>query len=51
MNPLVDEDKSVPSDKASLGLWGRLFWFALIWLGSVAALGVVAMLIRWAIKP
>lgn len=29
----------------------RLFWFALIWLASVAALAVVATLIRWAIKP
>lgn len=29
----------------------KLGWFALIWVLSVAALGVVAMLIRWALKP
>jgi hypothetical protein len=37
-------------DKAVSGLGARLRWFALIWLGSVAALGVVAMLIRWAVR-
>lgn len=29
----------------------RLLWFVLIWAASVASLGVVALLIRWAIKP
>ena len=28
-------------------LWQRLGWLAAIWLGSVAALGAVAMVIRW----
>ncbi len=28
----------------------RLGWFALLWLGSVATLTVVAGLIRWALK-
>ena len=27
-------------------LWRRLGWMALIWIASVAALGVVALLIR-----
>ena len=27
-------------------LWKRLAWFAAIWAASVAALGLVAMLIR-----
>jgi hypothetical protein len=27
-------------------LWQRIAWMALIWVASVAALGVVAMLIR-----
>ena len=27
-------------------LWQRLGWMALIWLGSVAALGAVAMLLK-----
>ncbi len=27
----------------------RLIWFALYWLASIAALGVVAFAIRWAI--
>lgn len=31
-------------------LASKLGWFGLIWLASVAALGVVAMLIRWAIR-
>ena len=34
----------------STSLARRLLWFALIWLASVAALAVVATLIRWAIK-
>ncbi len=29
----------------------KLGWFVLIWALSVAALGIVAMLIRWALKP
>ncbi|WOK36355.1 DUF2474 domain-containing protein [Sphingomonas sp. C3-2] len=28
-------------------LWQRLGWMLLIWAGSVAALGIVAMLIRF----
>jgi hypothetical protein len=28
-------------------LWKRLAWMAGIWVASVAALGVVAMLLRW----
>lgn len=33
-------------------LWQRLAWMAAIWLGSVLALGVVAMLIRyWLSSP
>ncbi len=28
----------------------KLGWFVLIWALSVAALGVVAMLIRWTLK-
>jgi hypothetical protein len=27
--------------------WQRLFWFVVIWAGSVAALGAVAWAIRW----
>jgi hypothetical protein len=30
-------------------LAGKLGWFVLYWLASVAALGVVAYAIRWAI--
>lgn len=36
--------------KPSQGLAKRLLWFVLIWAASVAALSVVALLIRWAIK-
>jgi len=28
----------------------KLVWFVLIWAASVAALGVVALLIRWLIR-
>ncbi len=28
------------------GLWSRLGWFALLWLGGVAAVGVVAFVLR-----
>lgn len=38
-------------DKPASSLGTRLAWFAVIWLGSVAALGVVAIVIRWAVKP
>lgn len=27
----------------------RLLWFAALWLAGVGALGIVAMLIRWAL--
>ena len=30
---------------------GRLLWFVLLWAGGVAAVGVLAMLIRWAVAP
>ncbi|ATG35997.1 MULTISPECIES: DUF2474 family protein [Phaeobacter] len=30
---------------------GRLMWFAAIWIASVAALGCVAYVIRWAVVP
>lgn len=32
-------------------LWQRLGWMALIWAGSVSALGAVALLIRIWLKP
>ena len=43
-------DAPVSVAKAQSGLGARLVWFVLIWLGSVAALGAVAMVLRWAIK-
>jgi hypothetical protein len=32
------------------GLAKKLLWFALLWAASVAALGIVALIIRWAIR-
>ena len=32
-------------------LWKRLGWLVLIWAGSIAALGLVAGMIRWWLKP
>jgi len=29
--------------------WRRLLWFVAIWAASVAALGAIAWLIRWAL--
>jgi len=37
--------------EAATPLWRRLLWFAAIWLGSVAALSVVAYGIRLILKP
>jgi hypothetical protein len=31
-------------------LAARLGWFVLIWVASVAALGVVGLLIKWALR-
>jgi hypothetical protein len=31
-------------------LFSRLAWFAGLWLASVVALGVVAMVLRWALR-
>jgi hypothetical protein len=31
--------------------WTRLAWFAAIWAGSVATLGIVALAIRWVLRP
>jgi hypothetical protein len=50
MNQPVAVDKPVSVARPPSTLGARLVWFALIWLGSVAALGAVAMLIRWWIK-
>jgi len=50
MNRQTAVDKPPVIVKAPPRLGARLVWFALIWVGSVAALGAVAMLIRWAIK-
>jgi preprotein translocase subunit Sss1 len=32
-------------------LWQRLIWFAALWAGSVAALGIVGYAIRLVLKP
>jgi hypothetical protein len=34
---------------ADSSIWTRLAWFAAIWACSVAALGLVAVVIRWAL--
>ena len=31
-------------------LWRRLAWFFLLWAAGVAAVGLVALLIRWALS-
>jgi hypothetical protein len=36
--------------KAGPTIWTRLAWFAAIWVCSVAALGLVAVVIRWALR-
>jgi hypothetical protein len=35
------------SGRAPAPLWRRLAWFVGIWAASVAALGLVAYLLRW----
>jgi hypothetical protein len=39
------------SEAAPGSLFRRLAWMVAIWTASVLALAIVAMLIRWAIKP
>ena len=34
-------------DRVAAPLWKRLTWMAAIWAMSVAALGAVAMVLRW----
>lgn len=36
---------------ATRPLWKRLAWLVLIYIGSVASLGVVAGMIRWWLQP
>lgn len=36
-----------PPEPPERPLWQRLAWMAVIWAGSVLALGLVAMVIRW----
>jgi hypothetical protein len=48
-----DNDRAVrPAKPAgqSLSLARRLLWFVALWLTSVAALGAVAMCIRWILR-
>ena len=35
-----------PENSSQAPLWQRLVWMAVIWLGSVTALGAVAMVLR-----
>ena len=45
---------STPPDsgaKRPPSLLTRLAWFAGLWVGSVTALGVVALVLRWALHP
>jgi hypothetical protein len=39
------------NEAAPGSLFRRLAWMVAIWTASVLALAIVAMLIRWAIKP
>lgn len=39
------------TDEAPTPLWKRLGWMALIWAISVTALGLVAMVIRYWLRP
>jgi hypothetical protein len=39
------------SEAAPGSLWKRLVWMLAIWTASVLMLAIVAMVIRWAIRP
>jgi len=39
------------NERAPGALYQRLLWFLAIWAASVAGLGVVALILRWLLKP
>ena len=39
-----------PQHARKSGLGTRLGWFALLWLAGVASVGVLALVIKWALK-
>lgn len=38
-------------EQANAPLWKRLAWLVGIWVASVTALGIVATIIRWWLRP
>ncbi len=49
---IIDPRLDGPERAEAKPLWQRLGWMAAIWLGSVLALGAVAMIIRfWLNSP
>ena len=46
---VVHEDRADPSTAGADRPWKRLAWFAALWAGSVAALGVVGYAIKLAL--
>jgi hypothetical protein len=45
------DTKHPASKNADRPRWIQIGWFVAIWVTSVLSLGIVAMLIRWAVKP
>ena len=46
---VVHEDRADPTTAGADRPWKRLAWFAALWAGSVAALGVVGYAIKLAL--
>jgi hypothetical protein len=46
---VVHEDRAEPATAGADRPWKRLAWFAALWAGSVAALGVVGYAIKLAL--
>lgn len=51
LNTMRADTKQPAPTNADRPRWIQIGWFVTIWATSVLSLGIVAMLIRWAVKP
>ena len=51
LNTMRADTKQPAPTNAHRPRWSQIVWIVTIWVTSVLSLGIVAMLIRWAVKP